>query len=124
MTSFIAAGGSGRSISFIPAVPAASSVTTIAFIRGLPVSSPRLHGIFGSGALAAPDLDGFTTQIGWHCGALLLARQTSRDRAASVGRSLKIYPPLMAAPRDAAHSAPIITPLGIVEPRTGGTLRR
>jgi hypothetical protein len=32
MTSFIAAGGSGRSTSVIPAVPAASSVTTIAFI--------------------------------------------------------------------------------------------
>src|SRR3954451_1919203 len=37
MTSFIAAGGSGRSASVIPAVPAASSVTTIAFIRDLPV---------------------------------------------------------------------------------------
>src|SRR3954452_925352 len=35
MTSFIAAGGSGRSISVMPAVPAASSVTTIAFIRDL-----------------------------------------------------------------------------------------
>jgi hypothetical protein len=35
MTSFIAAGGSGRSSSVIPAVPAASSVTTIAFIRHL-----------------------------------------------------------------------------------------
>jgi hypothetical protein len=32
MTSFIAAGGSGRSISVIPAVPAAWSVTTIAFM--------------------------------------------------------------------------------------------
>src|SRR4051812_48237746 len=32
MTSFIAACGSGRSTSVIPAVPAASSVTTIAFI--------------------------------------------------------------------------------------------
>jgi hypothetical protein len=37
MTSFIAAGGSGRPTSVIPAVPAASSVTTIAFIRDLPV---------------------------------------------------------------------------------------
>jgi hypothetical protein len=36
--------GSGRSTSFIPAVPAASSVTTIAFIRHLPVSSSRLLG--------------------------------------------------------------------------------
>src|SRR5215217_9479456 len=41
MTSFIAAGGSGRSSSVIPAVPVASSVTTIAFIRDLPVSSSR-----------------------------------------------------------------------------------
>jgi hypothetical protein len=41
MTSFIAAGGSGRSTSVIPAAPAASSVTTIAFIPHLPVSSPR-----------------------------------------------------------------------------------
>src|SRR5947207_8731670 len=32
MTSFIAAGGSGRTTSFIPAVPAAWSVTTIAFM--------------------------------------------------------------------------------------------
>src|ERR1700745_2744920 len=32
MTSFIAAGGSGRSTTVIPAVPAASSVTTIAFM--------------------------------------------------------------------------------------------
>src|SRR5262245_43989961 len=32
MTSFIAAGGAGRSTSFIPAVPAAWSVTTIAFM--------------------------------------------------------------------------------------------
>jgi hypothetical protein len=32
-TSFIAACGSGRSASFIPAVPAAWSVTTIAFME-------------------------------------------------------------------------------------------
>src|SRR5689334_20090507 len=32
MTSFIAGRGSGRSTSFIPAIPAARSVTTIAFI--------------------------------------------------------------------------------------------
>jgi hypothetical protein len=42
MASFIAAGGSGRSTSVIPAVPAASSVTTIAFIRHLPVASFRV----------------------------------------------------------------------------------
>src|SRR5215207_962140 len=40
MTSFIAADGSGRSTSVIPAVPAASSVTTIAFIQDLPVAGP------------------------------------------------------------------------------------
>src|SRR4051795_5828277 len=40
MTSFIAAGGSGRCTSVMPAVPAASSVTTIAFIRDLPQADP------------------------------------------------------------------------------------
>src|SRR5690349_14801421 len=50
MTSFIAAGGSGRSASVIPAVPAALSVTTIAFIRPLPVWSS----IWGDAALPAP----------------------------------------------------------------------
>src|SRR5205807_700122 len=42
MTSFMAAGGSGRSASVIPAVPAAWSVTTIAFIldTSLDRSSP------------------------------------------------------------------------------------
>src|SRR4051794_26682007 len=42
MTSFIAAGGSGRSTSVIPAGPAASSVATIAFIPHLRLSSPRV----------------------------------------------------------------------------------
>src|SRR5438046_8204406 len=48
MTSFIAAGGSGRSTSFIPAVPAAWSVTTIAFME----LSPRSFGgnVAGMGA--------------------------------------------------------------------------
>jgi hypothetical protein len=46
MTSFIAAGGSGRSASFIPAVPAAWSVTTIAFmvhllVRGDTIAANR-----------------------------------------------------------------------------------
>src|SRR3954470_9386001 len=40
MTSFIAAGGSGRCTRVMPAVPAASSVTTIAFIRALPQADP------------------------------------------------------------------------------------
>jgi hypothetical protein len=43
----IAAGGSGRSTSVIPAVPAASSVTTIAFIWDLPVSSASPLGQLG-----------------------------------------------------------------------------
>src|SRR6266516_4986222 len=48
MTSFIAAGGSGRSTSFIPAVPAAWSGTTIAFME----FSPRSFGgnVAGMGA--------------------------------------------------------------------------
>src|SRR3954454_567993 len=51
MTSFIAAGGSGRSTSGIPAVPAASSVTTIAFM-GI-VSSPIC--LFGGSRTNADD---------------------------------------------------------------------
>src|SRR4051794_24432846 len=51
MTSFIAAGGSGRSISVIPAVPAASSVTTIAFMAI--VSSLICH--FGGSRTNADD---------------------------------------------------------------------
>src|SRR5438477_5288773 len=43
MTSFIAACGSGRSTSFIPAVPAAWSVTTIAFIVHLLVCGVCRH---------------------------------------------------------------------------------
>jgi hypothetical protein len=39
MTSFIAACGAGRSASVIPAVPAAWSVTTIAFMGIVPRSS-------------------------------------------------------------------------------------
>src|SRR5919198_1993754 len=54
MTSLIAAGGSGRSTSVIPAVPAAWSVTTIAFIwdTSLYQSSPawRLRFISARGA--------------------------------------------------------------------------
>src|SRR4051794_22161720 len=47
MASLIAAGGSGRSTSVMPAVPAVSSVTTIAFIRDLPLAGrfiPRADG--------------------------------------------------------------------------------
>src|SRR5437660_3404823 len=48
MTSFIAGRGSGRSTSFIPAVPAAWSVTTIAFIgivsSVICVAGGKVHG--------------------------------------------------------------------------------
>src|ERR671911_2000028 len=60
MTSFIAAGGSGRSTSVIPAVPAASSVTRIAFIWTPLCISPRLHDIFGSPISGARNLGVFT----------------------------------------------------------------
>src|SRR3954447_14207268 len=43
MTSFIAAGRSGGPNSVIPAVPAASSVTTIAFIPSLPMKWPAQY---------------------------------------------------------------------------------
>src|SRR3954470_8486714 len=51
MTSFIAADGSGRSTSVIPAVPAASSVATIAFM-GI-ISSPI--SLFGGSPANADD---------------------------------------------------------------------
>src|SRR5918995_3452975 len=63
MTSFIAAGGSGRSTSVIPAVPAASSVTRIAFIWTPLCISPRLHDIFGSPISGARNLCVLITQI-------------------------------------------------------------
>src|SRR3954453_8792986 len=73
MTSFIAAGGSGRSTSVIPAVPAASSVTTIAFIQDLlyPVLACTA---FGAAALAAP------VRVGEGMGA---PRSTSKQRGGS-----------------------------------------
>src|SRR5436190_23583064 len=49
MTSFIAAGGSGRSASFIPAVPAAWLVTTIAFIVHLLCGRSSSSGLAGPG---------------------------------------------------------------------------
>src|SRR4051812_9551352 len=51
MTSFIAADGSGRSVSVIPAVSAAWSVTTIAFMD----SSPGLTWLFGGSRTNADD---------------------------------------------------------------------
>jgi NADPH:quinone reductase-like Zn-dependent oxidoreductase len=49
MTSFIAAIGCGRSASVIPLVPAAWSVTTIAFIRDLAVSNAPAHSLMQAG---------------------------------------------------------------------------
>src|SRR4051794_28458045 len=51
MTSFIAAGGSGRSTSVMPPGPAASSVTTIAFIR----IASSLSCLFGGSRTNADD---------------------------------------------------------------------
>src|SRR5436309_4185050 len=66
MTSFIAAGGSGRSTSVIPAVPAASSVTTIAFIwTPLYQPSPTRHLRFTT-ASPTPNVGVLSTQIAWH----------------------------------------------------------
>ena len=48
MTSFIAAGGAGRSTSFIPAVPAAWSVTTIAFMGIVSAVICRLADVRGA----------------------------------------------------------------------------
>src|SRR5438270_11101759 len=50
MTSLIAVGGSGRSTSVIPAVPAASSVTTIAFM-GIVSSLICLFGVTRTNAV-------------------------------------------------------------------------
>src|SRR6201981_741624 len=72
MTSFIAACGSGRSTSFIPAVPAAWSVTTIAFMiifssvafllvemlqrwKARSTPNPRGHGVVSQVALGGAD---------------------------------------------------------------------
>ena len=53
MTSFIAACGSGRFTSFIPAVPAAWSVTTIAFM----IIFYSVICLFGLGSVDAPAID-------------------------------------------------------------------
>jgi hypothetical protein len=50
----IAAGGSGRSTSLIPAVPAAWSVATIAFMELSPRSSSRVGKIASMGACRSP----------------------------------------------------------------------
>src|ERR1700746_3962789 len=64
MTSFIAAGGSGRSISVIPAVPAAWSVTTIAFM-GIVSSAICLFG----GNVAAIESHGSSAVLSRHFSA-------------------------------------------------------
>jgi hypothetical protein len=53
MTSFIAACGSGRFTSFIPAVPAAWSVTTIAFM----IIFSSVICLFELGSVDAPAID-------------------------------------------------------------------
>src|SRR4029453_8475583 len=73
MTSFFAACGSGRSTSVIPPVPAAWSVTTIAFIVRLPVSSPHLHG-----CRSTPSQDGLSDRNG---SIRILAAPASRRNA-------------------------------------------
>src|SRR6266542_6294620 len=68
MTSFIAAVGSGRSASVIPAVPAAWSVTTIAFILDTSVyqSSPLPIELgFGSGQTCHRRLCEWTEAAVW-----------------------------------------------------------
>jgi hypothetical protein len=62
---FPVASGSGRSARVIPAVPAASSVTTIAFIGRLPVSSLRFYGTSGRKLLASPKLGVSRQQMSW-----------------------------------------------------------
>src|SRR5690349_19945685 len=68
MASCIAADGSGRSTSVIPAIPAAWSVTIIAFIPHLPVSNARLGETTEDARLGAEPL-----LQGGHVGARLLA---------------------------------------------------
>src|SRR4051794_1353998 len=101
MTSFIAAGGSGRSTSVIPAAPAASSVTTIAFIRDLPVSSSRLWPTQGQAASLAGHSGGgghrarlTTTGAGYLCERVPLRMESgsgqARERAFCI-RALQVH---------------------------------
>src|SRR5207253_3108646 len=77
MTSFIAAGGSGRSTSFIPAVPAAWSVTTIAFMIGGLLSCPR----------AARRLGAIASILAEGAACARPAQQTQRSDAAGLTRA-------------------------------------
>jgi hypothetical protein len=70
----IAAGGSGRSVSVIPAVPAAWSVTTIAFIRRIVGHLPE-----GRGSALAPHVAGPGVTAAFVLGLLCAA---SRGRSA------------------------------------------
>ncbi|GFE86453.1 hypothetical protein GCM10011488_14070 [Steroidobacter agaridevorans] len=61
-TSFIAGSGSGRSTNFIPAVPAAWSVTTIAFMEW----SPRIRRVMPRATVAA-ESDAETAPLNARC---------------------------------------------------------
>jgi catechol 2,3-dioxygenase-like lactoylglutathione lyase family enzyme len=82
MTSLIAAGGSGRSTNLIPAVPAARSVTTMAFIwnTSLDQSSP-----------APPDARCLSLRA-WHMTATAIRPTTSRQsKSAAAGMSRTLW---------------------------------
>src|SRR5262245_10021589 len=79
MTSFIAADGSGRSTSVIPAVPAASSVTTIAFILDLPCL----------GSTPAP-----STRDGWPATSVAHVRPTTNPAGRLPGSAADVRPRL------------------------------
>src|SRR5215472_7578149 len=88
MTSLIAAGGSGLSASIIPAVPAASSVTTIAFVRLTPLYStaPTPAGRPANDAQTRYDLEATMTtdehedRLEWRCARSARRSETRPDR--------------------------------------------
>src|SRR6478752_2330734 len=111
MTSFIAARGSGRSTNFIPAVPAALSVTTIAFIAHLLWNSwARSPGQRSRAAHVAPtrrsQRDVRRTLRSFLCGAIgepTLAALGLVHRCAMDGR--RLVDPRSPRYREAAHRA-------------------
>src|SRR4051794_10694689 len=118
MTSFIAAGGSGRSISVIPAIPAPRSVTTIAFIAG--TSSVSLLAVMlwtivfdrrlsaGPGAADDPPAPPRARSPARQ-GRAATSREVPTARDAAGGRSERRRPPAVGAPpryRGPAAKAP------------------
>src|SRR5260370_31575960 len=87
MTSFIAAGGSGRSTSFIPAVPAAWSVTTIAFM----VIFSSVICLFAGNVAALESLFDISCQGPWVASQVALSGLIGRSR------------PIWTAPAGRAH---------------------